>query len=119
MYTLTSVRIDTWWLYEEIGCTIGGLDMKVQYASPQTTPTCIVRKTNATSNVAVGLPVIPRLPVAIITRSIHLQIRLQVAGSLSPICLTSSHFLSCPLACGLVTLRGSLVESFILSLLIF
>jgi hypothetical protein len=73
MCTVSSVKIERW-LYQVIGCTIGKLGMKVQYASPRTTPTCIIIMTNATSNVAVGFPVIPRLPVTIIAMSISFLI---------------------------------------------
>jgi hypothetical protein len=54
--------------------TIGRLGMKVQYASPWTTPTCIVIMTSATSNVAVGFPAIPMLPVTVIAMSISFLI---------------------------------------------
>jgi hypothetical protein len=47
--------------------------MKVQYASPQTTLTCIVIMTNTASNMAVGFPAIPSLLVTIITMSISFQ----------------------------------------------
>jgi hypothetical protein len=74
MCTVSSVKIDTGWLYQVIGCTIGKLGMEVQYASPWTTPTCIVTMSNAASNVAVGFPAIPRLPVTITTMSISFLI---------------------------------------------
>jgi hypothetical protein len=48
--------------------------MKVQYALPWTAPTCIVIMTNAASNVAVGFPAIPRLPVTIVAMSISFLI---------------------------------------------
>jgi hypothetical protein len=60
--------------YQVTGCTIGGLGVKVQYAAPCTTPTCIVIMTNATSNVAVGFPAIPRLPVTIVTMSMGAEV---------------------------------------------
>jgi hypothetical protein len=74
MSTISSVKIDIGWLYQVIGCTIGELVMKVQYASPWTTPTCIVIITNSTSNVAVGFPATLRLPVTIIDMSISFLI---------------------------------------------
>jgi hypothetical protein len=55
-------KVDTGWLYQVIGRTISGLGMKAQYASSWTTPTCIIIMINATSNVAVAFPAIPRLP---------------------------------------------------------
>jgi hypothetical protein len=70
MCTISSVKIDIGWLYQVIGCTNGRLGMKVQYASPWTTPTCMVIMTNAASNVAVGFPTILRLLVTIIAMSI-------------------------------------------------
>jgi hypothetical protein len=71
--------------------------------------------------VAVGFPAIPRLPVTITTMSISFLIWPQVGGSLSHVCLTSSHFLSHPLFGGGVSLSGSLSwgESSSLSLLMF
>jgi hypothetical protein len=71
MCTISLVKIDTEWLYQVIGCTISRLGMKVQYASPWTTPTCIGITTNAASNVAVGFPAIPKLPVTIVAMSIN------------------------------------------------
>jgi hypothetical protein len=70
MCTVSSVKIDTGWLYKVIGYTIGKLGMKFYYALPWTTPNCIVIMTNTTSNVAVGLPAISRLPVIIVAMSI-------------------------------------------------
>jgi hypothetical protein len=68
MCTVSSVKIDIGWLYQATGCTIGRMVMKVQYASPWTTPTCIVLMTNAASIVA-----IPRLVVTIVTIPISFQ----------------------------------------------
>jgi hypothetical protein len=70
MCTVSLVKIDIGWLYQVIGGTIGGLGMKVQCASPWTTPTCTVIMTNAASSVAVGFPANPRLLVTIILTSI-------------------------------------------------
>jgi hypothetical protein len=69
MCTISSVKIDTWWLYQVIGCIIGTLSMKVQYVLPWTTHTIIVIMTNATSNVAVGFPAIPGKLVIIFVMS--------------------------------------------------
>jgi hypothetical protein len=74
MCTISSVKIDIGRLYQVMGCTIGRLDMKVQYALPWTTLICIVIMNSAASNVAVGFPVIPRLLVTIVTMSISFLI---------------------------------------------
>jgi hypothetical protein len=58
--------------------------------------------------VAGGFPAIPRIPVTIIAMSTSFLIWPQVGGSLSCICLTSSHFLGCLLVSGGVSLSGSL-----------
>jgi hypothetical protein len=114
MCTVSSVRIDTGWLYQVIGCTIGRL-------GKSSTPTCIVIMTNATRSVAVGFPAIPRVPFTIVAMSISFLIWPQVGGSLSCICLGSGHFLGRPLISGGVSLSGSLSwgESSRLNLLIF
>jgi hypothetical protein len=70
---ISSAKIDIGWLYQVIGCTIGRLGMKVQYASPGTAPTCIVIMTNVDSNASVGFPAIPRLHITIIAMSISFQ----------------------------------------------
>jgi hypothetical protein len=59
---LPSDRINHWWVRHES-----------QYALSWTTPTCIVIMTNASSNVAVGFPAIPRQPVTIAAMSIHFK----------------------------------------------
>jgi hypothetical protein len=74
MGTISLVKIDTGWLYQVIGCTIGRLDMKIQYALPWITPSCIVIMTNATSNVALEFPGMTRLLVMIIGMSISFLI---------------------------------------------
>jgi hypothetical protein len=73
MCTVSSVKIDIGWLYQATGCTIGRMGMKVQYASPWTTPTCIIIMTNVTSNVVVRSSTIPKLAVTIVTMSISFQ----------------------------------------------
>jgi hypothetical protein len=74
MCTVSSIRIETEWLCQVIGCTIGRLRMKVHYASPWKTLTCIVIMTNAASNVDVGFPAIPRLLVTTVAASISFLI---------------------------------------------
>jgi hypothetical protein len=107
--------------HQMIRCTIGRLGMKVQCASPCTTPTCIVIMTNAASNVAVGFPAIPKLLVTIVIMSISFLIRPQVGGCVSHVCLTGGRLLGRPLVSGGISLSSSLSlgESSSLSLLIF
>jgi hypothetical protein len=121
MCTISSVKIETGWLCQVIRCCIGGMGMKVQYASPWTTPTYIVIMTNAARNMAVWVPATPRLLVIIFAMSISFLNWPQVGGSLSRVCLACSHFLGYPLVNGWVSLRSSLSwgESSSLSLLIF